>query len=73
MAAHAACVRSSYLEQAKEITDRNLAVEMAFIACSTEEARIRAYGAMTRVDPTLVEASIIKHKIDLKQDLITRR
>ena len=64
------CVRKSAVEQLRINPDRNLAVENAFIACTTEEGRIRAYFRLTGADPAIIDAVVLKRRAMLKRALV---
>jgi hypothetical protein len=69
VAPHEACIRRSAAAQMRMTTDRDLAVENAFLACATEEGRIRTYFILRGVSPEKVEAVILQRKMILKQTL----
>jgi hypothetical protein len=64
------CVRRSAAEQLRINPDRNLAVENAFIACTTEEGRIRSYYSLTGAFPAVVDAAIFRRRAMLKQSIV---
>jgi hypothetical protein len=71
IAAYYTCVRTSAKAQMFDVRDKNLAVEQAFLACQTEEARIRTWSQLTYPGATteLVNAVMIRHKTALKHEL----
>ena len=65
------CVFTAFFEQ-KGIKPANLAAELAFQACATEEQAIRATLAFVELPDALALAAIAKHKTALKQQLIKK-
>lgn len=62
------CVRKS--ARMNEMADRSMAVEQAFLACQTEETRLRAWSNL--YTPDMTNVILIKHKTALKQELTAR-
>ena len=67
------CVASSYGLQRQATPDRNLAAEIAFQACASEERAILAHLGADPVFIAEASALIAKHKADLKRDLVNLR
>jgi hypothetical protein len=70
IAPYDSCVRASAAQQLRINPDRNLAVENAFIACTTEEGRIRAHFRLTGSNPAVIDAAMLKRRAMLKQALV---
>jgi hypothetical protein len=63
------CVKQSIQTQAKSTSDRSLAMEIAFIACSTEERNLFEYINYRR-DPSTAQQLISKFKMGLCTEVL---
>ena len=69
---HEICVWNSAKQQLRLISDRSLAVENAFLACLTEEQRMRSYLGVLSLGPGMADALVAKRKLELKQRILAQ-
>jgi hypothetical protein len=55
---HEICVWDSAKQQLRLISDRSLAIENAFLACFTEEQRMRSYLGVLSLGPGMADAFV---------------
>lgn len=70
------CTFSSFASQSKTTPDPNLAAEQAFVACNTEEMRVRAAFGAGIGFPILdqnAQSLIIRRKAELKRSFTSPR
>lgn len=63
------CVRRSAKLQLPQAGDPSLAVEVALVACGSEERAIRAIAALNNLTPAMIDAVIARHQMAIKREL----